>query len=480
MSDQKDIRFIPELGFDRDKVQVIHGANHADLLIDHVLNLLEESGNLKPCANKPTSKQKRRVTLESLLANLILSTSDDFELDISTRKHVYYSRRDGHYRNYPVDSSFSQEEKLRIIDALQVLGLILHEKADRAISGLGISSRFIVTEKMFSILQTYPVSVLALSFNSPLVIVKDEEKNIMKRLPRDIAKQVAPLEDQMKRIRDFMSWQGIELIDYDCKNVTLEVLAKVAERNRTKNDKDSDDNGADNKTCGEQGLEDDFSHYDTSAKALRQKVYPYRIFNNGSTEQGGRMFGHWIQRISKDDRKLAVLNDHQTIGLDWSAVHPHIIYALAGKPVPGGDIYELDGIDNFNDKIAKKLMLIVFNCKNRNAAILAMLKHDKKRAKQGKAWGLTRDVVNEYIDALIRKHSSIADYFFSGVGLKAQNIESNMAVSVVEKLMDQDMACIPIHDCFIVGVQNREALARAMDEAAEETIGRRIPWKQEY
>lgn len=477
MSGHRDLGFIPELGFDRDKVLVIHKAPHADQLIDHVLNRLEKSGKLKPCANKPSSIQKRRATLEKILANLILSTSDDFWVNASVRQRIYYSRRDGHYSNHPVDSSFSHGEQLLITYALEAVGLIHHEKADRAISGLGKSSSFVATEEMFSILQIYPVSVLALSFNSPLVIVKDEEKKIMKKLPRDLAKQVAPLEEQMRKVRDFMSWQGIELIDHDGKNVTLEVLAKVVERNRSKGNNASEGSG---ETCGEQGLEDDPSYCDTSAIPLRQKVYPYRIFNNGSLEQGGRMFGHWIQRISKDDRKLAVLNDRQTIGLDWTAVHPHIIYALADKPAPEGNIYELDGIDNFNIKIAKKLMLIVFNCKSRSGAILAILKHDRERARAGKAWGLTRDIVNEYIDALIRKHSAIADYFFSGIGLKAQNIESNMAVRVLLKLIDQNIACIPIHDCFIVDVQNKETLARAMDEATEEEIGRRIPWQQEY
>jgi hypothetical protein len=489
MTAQRDIRFIPELGFDRDRVTVLHNSPMfdrgksigfrkppmADELIDHVLNILEGSGSLKSCANKPSSKHKRRVTLEAILANMVLSASVGLEAGVCVTQWLYYSRRDGEYSSYPVGSSFSQEELLRLINALESVGLIHNEKADRRISGLGKSSRFIITREMCDIIKAYSVSVFALSFSSPLVMVKDKDKKIMKKLPRDLAKLVALLEKQMRKIRDFVSRQEIDLINYQSEDVTLEFLAKVIERNRSNYNNGSEWN---DNTCDEQGLED-YSSSDASAIALRQSVYPYRIFNNGSLEQGGRMFGHWIQRISKEDRKLAVLNDRQTIGLDWTAVHPHIIYALSKKPAPS-NMYELDGIDNFNIKIAKKLMLIVFNCKSRSGAVLAMLKRDKKRAKEGKGWGLTREIVNEYIDALIKKHSAITGYFFSGIGLKAQNTESNMAVSVMEKLIDQGIACIPIHDCFIVGVQNREALARAMDEAAEETIGRRIPWKQEY
>ena len=327
---------------------------------------------------------------------------------------------------------------------------------------------------MTSILGTYPVSTLALSFNTPLVIVKDEGKKMMKKLPRDLTKQVAQLEEQMKLIRDHVSWQDIGLIDGNCKDVTLDVLANVIKRNGPRGNEGS------NQTCSVYDTEGEDCYYEASAMALRQRTYLYRVYNNGSLEQGGRLFGHWIQRISKEDRKWAVLNGRQTIGLDYSAVQPHIIYALADKPVPEGDVYELDGIHDFNIKIAKKLMLIMFNCKSRSGAVLAMLKHDGERAREGKAWGLTREVINEYIEGLIRKHPAIADNFFSGIGLKAQNIESNIAVRVLLKLIGQDIACIPIHDCFIVGAQNKAALARAMDEAAEEEIGRRIPWKQEY
>lgn len=474
MLERRDTRFIPELGFDRDKVLLIHKANNADHLIDHVLARLEESGKLKPCANKPSSRQKRRATLETMLANLVLSTSDDFWLNASERQRICYSRRDGHYSNHPVGSSFSHCEQLLITDALEAVGLLHHEKADRSISGVCKSSSFAATEEMLAILQEYPVSVLELSFNPPFVIVKNEEKKVMKKLPRDLTKLVAPLEEQMRKIREHVSWQGIELIDDNCKDVTLDVLAKVIERNNPRGNAEGD------QACSAYDTAGDDCHYEALAIALRQRTHLYRAYNNGSLKQGGRLFGHWIQRISKEDRKWAVLNGRQTIGLDYSAVQPHIIYAVVNKTAPDGGMYELDGISDFNIDVAKKVMLVMINCKSRSGAVQAMLKLDRERAADGKSWGLTRDVVTQYIDGLAKKHHAISDYFFSGFGLKAQNIESNIAVRVLLKLIDQDIACIPIHDCFVVGVQNREALARAMDEAAEEEIGRRIPWKQEY
>jgi hypothetical protein len=56
----------------------------------------------------------------------------------------------------------------------------------------------------------------------------------------------------------------------------------------------------------------------------------YRAFNNGSFDQGGRFYGPWWQRVPSERRKFITINWLPTRELDYSNLHPAMLYAMEG------------------------------------------------------------------------------------------------------------------------------------------------------
>src|SRR5262245_38071374 len=70
--------------------------------------------------------------------------------------------------------------------------------------------------------------------------------------------------------------------------------------------------------------------------------YLRRIFNNGSLEAGGRLFGGFWQRLSKERRLTEVLIEGEPpLALDFGQMAPRIAYSLDGARPPDGDLYRV-------------------------------------------------------------------------------------------------------------------------------------------
>ena len=69
--------------------------------------------------------------------------------------------------------------------------------------------------------------------------------------------------------------------------------------------------------------------------ALRQ------IFNRESFSMGGRAYGWW-QNLPKPWRAKLTINGEEVVELDYSALHPAMLYAERGLPL-AGDPYCIDG-----------------------------------------------------------------------------------------------------------------------------------------
>ena len=68
----------------------------------------------------------------------------------------------------------------------------------------------------------------------------------------------------------------------------------------------------------------------------------HRVFNNGTLDDGGRFYGGWWQNIPSHNRKRITINWHPTVEVDYSSMHPNMLYAMEGTSAPT-DCYALDG-----------------------------------------------------------------------------------------------------------------------------------------
>ena len=73
-----------------------------------------------------------------------------------------------------------------------------------------------------------------------------------------------------------------------------------------------------------------------------ERVRLYRVFNNGSFDEGGRFYGGWWQNLPSEYRQFITINGHTTSEYDYSA--PSILamlYAELGQPLRD-DAYEIE------------------------------------------------------------------------------------------------------------------------------------------
>ena len=72
----------------------------------------------------------------------------------------------------------------------------------------------------------------------------------------------------------------------------------------------------------------------------------------------------------------------------------------------------------------------------------------------------------------LKKHNeAIAHHLCKGVGLRLQRIDSDLVMSVLNRLTERGVPCLPVHDSFIVAKEDHEGLLK---EAMEEAIGELI------
>ena len=54
------------------------------------------------------------------------------------------------------------------------------------------------------------------------------------------------------------------------------------------------------------------------------------------------------------------------------------------------------------------------------------------------------------IDLIKKNHSDISEFFFSGKGVELQNIDSHMALDIIDFFYKNGIPVLPIHDSFII------------------------------
>jgi len=186
-------------------------------------------------------------------------------------------------------------------------------------------------------------------------------------------------------------------------------------------------------------------------------IYPgmrtlYRVFN-GSFGQGGRLYGPFWQQMPKICRASLRIDGASGVEEDYTQLHPRLVYRQAEVELIG-DAYTLDGWDR---DLCKTAFNILLNATNYRSAVLALASEIG-----GKGAGAQAE---RLIAQLKLKHSPIADYFHTGIGLLLQRIDADMAELVITRLLGQGIVALPIHDSFIVKESHHGALQEAMADA---------------
>jgi hypothetical protein len=202
------------------------------------------------------------------------------------------------------------------------------------------------------------------------------------------------------------------------------------------------------------------------------RTHLFRQFNNGTFDEGGRLYGGWWISIPKHLRSRMTINGNQTVELDYSGSAIRMLYNLHGIDCPD-DPYCLKEIaaleveqglpaDHYREAV-KALTQARINGTNREKDMMCSLPDGLSFAPHFK-----RDAVTRMIEA---KHEAIADDFGSGAGIRLQRLDSDLALSIITGLMEEGIVALPIHDSFIVEAIHKDRLFEEMNDKYKERFG---------
>jgi hypothetical protein len=154
-----------------------------------------------------------------------------------------------------------------------------------------------------------------------------------------------------------------------------------------------------------------------------------RIFHRGDFDLGGRMYGgHWQNIPAENGRDRITINGEQTVELDYDALHARMVYLLAGKIMPPGDPYEIDGWPRKQVKLA---FLIGINARTHIDHVRALADHLRI------AGGVPNPfaTAEKLVQAVKARHPEVAHAFGSDAGVRLMRRDSEIAAQVMREVM---------------------------------------------
>lgn len=214
--------------------------------------------------------------------------------------------------------------------------------------------------------------------------------------------------------------------------------------------------------AGEVLLDHDGLPIDPTRRALR------RIFNNGSWQEGGRLFDGFWETMPKAMRfrHLRLPTKEHPEGepianVDFEQLFPHLAYHKVRIEPPAGDLYDIEG-NRANRKGWKRLL---------NAQLFA----------RGPLTAWPRGCREEFESApsfkqacamLEEKHRPIARLFGQGVGFHCMFQESSALIEALGYLHAEGIMALPLHDSVLVPRSRAERAKELLQVALERWTGK--------
>ena len=210
----------------------------------------------------------------------------------------------------------------------------------------------------------------------------------------------------------------------------------------------------------------------------RQSLHPklVAIFNNSDWGQGGRLYasdgflGVNYQGLNAETRSTVEIFNQPTVERDFSGLHVFMLYAREHIQYTD-DPYAV--IEEELRPLAKAAMMRLLNANSRKAAIQSLKKNYEElkgaiELSQYKLKLLQAYEKCENIEFIITRletmHRPISKYFYLGIGLRLQSVDSEMALEIVSYFTNKGIVVLPIHDSFIVQSKYENELILKMKE----------------
>lgn len=207
-----------------------------------------------------------------------------------------------------------------------------------------------------------------------------------------------------------------------------------------------------------------------------------RIFKDGGVGRWFQKGEMSYQQLPKEDRARLRLNGERVTEIDYSAIHPHILYAWEKKQCPD-DFYQgiMDecGCDRF---VAKNITLIAINAGSYRSLVGAINLNKTETERANRSRDIPEPILynelkkneltpKKVVEAIGTAHPAIEKYTYSASANKLMLVESDIMTSVLLKLMRLDISALPVHDSVIVPSRQEDIARRVMQNTYKEHTG---------
>jgi hypothetical protein len=194
----------------------------------------------------------------------------------------------------------------------------------------------------------------------------------------------------------------------------------------------------------------------------------HRVFNDPELQTGGRFYGGWWQNIPKEYRHHLAVNGKKMVELDYSNQHPSILYAQAAEIRPADCYADVVPSSSLPQDVTKKELRSAVK-----AAFNAMLNSPRPLRQPPKGVRPSQFGLNwrEFSEVIIAFHEPIAHHFYTGVGLRLQRLDSDIAEKVMLHFAEHNIAILPLHDSFLMHHEYEATLAPVMEAAFKDVVG---------
>ena len=207
------------------------------------------------------------------------------------------------------------------------------------------------------------------------------------------------------------------------------------------------------------------------------KLYAYlvAIFKERFTWYGRlhtKGFRHY-QGFNEDERKDITINGESTVELDYSGLHPNLLYAAEGIQY-SGDPYSIVDERSEVRPFLKHILLCMLNAKdkvNAERAANRWLYLHPRESKIFAATDITR--ARPLMDKFIEAHKPISHYFCKGkvTGMRIMNKDSKIALDIVNYFAKKKIPILCVHDSFLVQKQYKDELHQVMADTYHKHTG---------
>ena len=347
--------------------------------------------------------------------------------------------------------SYSFRETSLVFNSLKSLGWIKAEKGYLPLGGKGVPTAMSADGELAKVFKShFEPWLLVYPIGDPLIL---KSKNAIKanrvKLPIPNGAKTRLMRTNLNAINNLLSEQAI------CLNLTNDQLKAMCQEMADRNYK--------------------IDRYDPQEKRKPRTlnfshVHLRRIFARGQMNLGGRFYGGWWQNIPKDYRRYISINGCQTVEVDFSTLHPTLLF-LENKLDPPEDFYDLGLKTQGNPRFEPDADLYVIKRKIVKGFANALINDERGVHKLDKEAVATLGMDSaELRGLLIKTHPVFDKAIKSDAGVRYQFIDSRIAESVMMKLLKQNIVCLCIHDSFVVIDTFQDELVTAMKEAFAEVV----------